>query len=46
MEEKSENRDMSCSFKCNQDYFECVEKGEHESVCAMKRAPCMCSCTE
>jgi|GEM_PF-419115 len=41
---KSEKKDMSCSIKCNQEYFECTDKGEHESVCNMQRAQCDCSC--
>ncbi len=44
MEKKSKEKDYSCSIKCNKEYFECINKGEHESVCNMKRAHCDCSC--
>ena len=33
-----------CTKKCDALYKDCVEKGEHESVCRMKRVPCDCSC--
>jgi|GEM_PF-2653040 len=39
------SRDLSCSFECNQAYLDCISKGEHESVCAMKRVPCDCACS-
>ena len=44
MEKKSKKKDMSCSIKCNKEYFECIDKGEHESVCNIQRAQCNCSC--
>ena len=46
MERKYEKENKSCSFKCKEEYNECIEKGEHESVCNMKRAHCDCSCYE
>jgi len=44
MEKKSEKKENACSIKCHQEYFKCIDKGEHESVCNMKRAHCDCSC--
>ncbi len=44
MEKKSEIKEMSCSIKCNDKYFKCIDKGEDESVCNMQRAQCNCSC--
>jgi hypothetical protein len=43
-QKKSEIKEMNCSIKCNHKYFECIDKGEHESVCNMQRAQCNCSC--
>ena len=44
MEDTSKNNDMSCAYHCEQEYDECIDKGEHESVCNLKRAQCGCSC--
>jgi len=43
--EYSGNRELSCSFECNQAYLDCIGKGEHESVCALIRVPCDCACS-
>ncbi len=44
MSQSSKERDLSCSFKCNQEFLGCMNSGEDESVCPMKRAPCVCKC--
>ncbi len=46
MEKKAETIDNSCFIKCNQEYFECIDKGEHESVFNMKRTNCECTCSK
>lgn len=46
MENKSEKKDISCTIKCSREYYKCIDSGEHESVCNMKRARCDCSCYE
>lgn len=46
MDRKDMKKNKSCSLKCSQEYNECIEKGEHESVCRMKRVHCDCACYE
>lgn len=46
MKKKYEKKNKSCSIKCKVEYDECIKKGEHESVCNMKRAHCDCGCYE
>lgn len=46
MKKEYKNKNMSCSLECKKEYEECIEKGEHESVCNMKRAHCDCACYE
>ena len=43
MEDKSSSN--KCMEKCDASFRACIFKGEHESVCRMKRVPCDCSCT-
>ncbi|THB80744.1 MAG: hypothetical protein D3926_05610 [Desulfobacteraceae bacterium] len=44
MDDSKFNQEMSCSIRCEDEYQECVDRGEHESVCNVKRAQCGCSC--
>ncbi len=37
---------LACSQSCHEIFRECLDKGEDESVCRMKRVPCDCSCSD
>jgi len=37
---------LACSQSCYEIFRECLDKGEDESVCRMKRVPCDCSCSD
>jgi hypothetical protein len=37
---------LSCSHGCDELFRECLNKGEDESVCRMKRVPCDCECSD
>lgn len=36
---------QDCSRKCDTLFYECLQRGEDESVCRMKRVPCDCTCS-
>ena len=42
MSKKRDSKD--CSAKCDEAERACLNSGEHESVCRMKRVPCDCRC--
>ena len=44
MAEKERNDSRPCSLRCKSDYYDCMERREHESVCRMKLAQCNCGC--
>jgi hypothetical protein len=44
MERPDNERDLACSFDGNPAFFECIDRGEDESVCRMQRVPCICRC--
>ena len=44
MSVKNSKEKMDCSQKCDSQFRDCLNSGEHESVCRMRRVPCDCSC--
>ena len=36
---------LNKAFFSKKEYFDCIDKGEHESVCNVKHAQCDCSCS-
>ncbi|MEZ4524903.1 MAG: hypothetical protein R2941_03170 [Desulfobacterales bacterium] len=45
MTHSSEKREKACIDNCSASYRKCIDSGEHESVCKMKRVPCLCKCS-
>ena len=41
---RSKSRKSDCDRQCNANFLECIQRGEHESICRMKVAQCRCGC--
>ncbi|MFH1155098.1 MAG: hypothetical protein V1793_14895 [Pseudomonadota bacterium] len=44
MKDYLEQDEASCSSQCHSDFLDCMDSNEDESVCIMKRVPCLCAC--